>query len=209
MFKGAHGHKHFRNHRNSTQTHLLCIGNKRACEGTYAIMRSVRPRFLQLACCIFLLTLVSPCALHAQYQKYEGLKVTGIQFNPEAQPLEPEELHKILPLKAGDPLKIATIRASIDRLFATGRYADIQADAQPYNGGVAITFITKNSWFIGSVRDRGNINSPPNENQLANAGNLNLGQPYTEAKLKEAQAEQQRIMESNGLYRAQLNPVFD
>src|SRR5580700_2384436 len=123
-------------------------------------MRTVRPRFSHLVSCILLLAAL-PTPLLAQYQKYEGLKVATIQFSPEDQPLDAADLHAILPLKLGDPLKIATVRASIDRLFATGRYADIQADAQPYNGGVAITFITKNSWFIGSVRDRGNITSPP------------------------------------------------
>src|SRR5580704_698676 len=138
-------------------------------------MKTVRPRFSHLVCCIlFLATFPSP--LLAQYQKYEGIKVATIQFSPEDQPLDAADLHAILPLKIGDPLKIAAVRASIDRLFATGRYADVQADARPYNGGVAITFITKNSWFIGSVRDFGVINSPPNANQLQNAGNLSLGQ---------------------------------
>ncbi len=162
-----------------------------------------------LACCILIPFAAFSFQLPPQYQKYEGLQVTNIRFNPETQPLDPAEIHKMLPLKTGEPLNMAAIRASIDRLFATGRYSDIQADAQPYNGGVAITFITKNSWFIGSVRVQGNINSPPNANQLENAGNLNLGQPYTQAKLQDAEAEQRRILEANGLYRAQLKAVFD
>jgi outer membrane protein insertion porin family len=169
-------------------------------------MRTVRPRLSHLACCIPFLTALP---LFAQYQKYEGLKVATIQFSPEDQPLDASSLHAILPLKIGDTLQIASIRASIDRLFATGRYADIQADARPYNGGVAITFVTKNSWFIGSVRDSGVISSPPNANQLQNAGNLDLGQPFTQAKLDEAQAEQRRLLEQNGLYRPELRPVFD
>jgi outer membrane protein insertion porin family len=172
-------------------------------------MMTVRPRSTHLVCGILILTVALPRPLSAQYQKYEGLKVTNIQFKPETQPLEPDELHEILPLKIGDPLKIATVRASIDRLFATGRYADIQTDAEPYNGGVAITFITRNSWFIGSVRDVGLLNSPPNVNQLQNAGNLDLGQPFTDAKLQEAETEQRRILESNGFYRPELKPVFD
>jgi outer membrane protein assembly complex protein YaeT len=169
-------------------------------------MRTVRPRFSHLACCILSLTALP---LLAQYQKYEGLKVAIIRFSPEDQPLDASDLHAILPLKIGDPLQIAAVRASIDRLFATGRYADIQADAKPYDGGVAITFITKNSWFIGSVRDSGVINSPPNANQLQNAGNLDLGQPFTDAKLQGALTEQRRLLEENGLYRPQLRPVFD
>jgi outer membrane protein insertion porin family len=167
-------------------------------------MSTVRPRFVHFACCI-----LATLPLFAQYQKYEGLKVTNIQFNPVEQPLAASAVHAILPLKLGEPFQIAVVRASIDRLFATGRYSDIQADAQPYNGGVAITFITKNSWFIGSVRDTGNIDSPPNGNQLQNAGNLNLGQAFTQAKLLEAQTEQRRLFEENGLYRAELHPVID
>ncbi len=101
------------------------------------------------------------------------------------------------------------MRASIDRLFATGRYADIQVDAQPYLDGVIITFITKNSWFIGGVSVGGKVSSPPNSGQLENASRLELGQPFTSVELERALNDQQRLMESNGLYHSHLRPVFD
>ena len=170
-------------------------------------MRTVRPRFSLLACGILLTA--APQILFAQYQQFEGQRIAVIRFDPEQQPLDADALHQILPLKAGEPLKMETVRATIDRLFATGRYADISVDAKPYDGGVAITFITKHSWFIGGVRDQGKINAPPGANQLANAGSLDLGQPYTEAKLTDADAAQRRLMELNGLFRPNLHPIFE
>lgn len=171
-------------------------------------MRTVRPRTSWLACGIMLLAWL-PQTIFAQYQQFEGQKVTLIRFEPAEQPLDAAELHNILPLKTGEPLSMDAVRTSIERLFATGRYTDISVDALPYQGGVSITFLTRHSWFIGGVRDDGNIDAPPGANQLANAGNLDLGQPYTEAKLQDAEATQKRLMEMNGLFRPDLKPVFD
>jgi outer membrane protein insertion porin family len=151
----------------------------------------------------------APLTLEAQPQKYEGLNVVNIQFDPADQPLDAGELYTILPLKRGEPLRTADVRASIARLFATGRYADIQVDAEPYNGGVIIRFLTKNNWFIGNVHVSGKLSDPPNRGQLENATQLDLGQPYTDAKLQQAIDGQRRLLESNGLYRATIRPVFD
>jgi len=147
--------------------------------------------------------------LQAQAAKFEGLPVRTIQFSPAEQPLEAEELHQILPLQMNESLHMSTVRASIERLFATGRYLDIQVDAQPYRDGVAIVFVTKAAWFIGDVSAVGDISSPPNSGQLENASGLNLGQPYTEAAMAQADAGQRRLLESNGLFRSTVRPIFD
>ncbi len=158
-----------------------------------------------------LLSLVAMMAAHAfgQGAKYEGMTVTNIRFEPAEQPLDAGQLHDLLPIRMNQPLHAADVRESIARLFATGRYTDIAVDAQPYNGGVAILFRTKAAWFIGAVTVEGRIASPPTLGQLENATDLNLGEPYTEEKLKRALSEQQRLFEANGLYDAELHPVFD
>ena len=171
----------------------------------YVIMRMVRPTLAHFVCAILLLA-VQPDTLLAQAQKYEGKQVLTIQ------PLDPSELHDILPLQTNQPLRMADVRASIERLFATGRYADIQVDAQPYNDGskdgVIVRFLTKNSWFIGAVTATGRISDPPRAGQLENASALDLGQPFTDTRMQEAAAAQQRLMESNGLFRSQIKPSF-
>src|SRR5579863_9138881 len=156
-------------------------------------------------CSLLVLLVAHPLAVRAQYQSFEGKVVKIIQFDPVQQPLEPDELHEILPLKIGQSLRMQIVRESIDRLFRTGRYADIQVEAQPYQDGILVRFVTKNSWFTGDVQVHGG-SSPPSVGQLENATRLELGQPYTEAHVTEAEAGQQHLLELNGLYSSTIRP---
>src|SRR6478672_2680012 len=95
------------------------------------------------------LVLLTPAAF-AQASSYEGKTISRIVFVPREQPLDPEELHQILPVKEQTKLHLDDIRAAIDRLFATGTYADIQVDAEVSGASdVILRFITQNNWFIG------------------------------------------------------------
>ena len=175
----------------------------------YAIMKFVRrPRFPHLRL-LLPLALLAAGSLPAQSARYEGLVVRNIRFDPVLQPLEAAELHEILPLKIGAPLRREDVRASIQRLFATGRYADIQVDAEDYSGGVAIRFLTRSAWFIGHVSADGRVAAPPAEAQLENAAGLDLGQPFEESKLAGAASGERRLLEDNGLFRASIRPLLD
>jgi outer membrane protein assembly factor BamA len=170
-------------------------------------MSLVRRRLDYVACVLCALA-SAPLDLKAQYSAYEGKKIVNIQFEPADQPVDLAEINRLLPLKNGQPLHQAEVRAAIDRLFATGRYTDIQVDAEPYQEGVLIKFITRNRWFIGQVAVRGDLSSPPNAGQLENATRLDLGSPYNDAKLNAAATGQQHLLEANGLYRGSIHPVF-
>jgi outer membrane protein assembly complex protein YaeT len=172
-------------------------------------MSLVRPPLAYCCSALLFFAVAQPGKLLAQITPYEGKTVVNIVFDPRQQPLEPVEIAEMLPLKRGQPLQMSTVRASIQRLFATGRYADIQVDAEAYNGGVIVKFITRNSWFIGDVSVTGNLSTPPNRGQLANASRLELGQPYAPSKLDTAIAGQKRLLESNGLFLSSIHPVFD
>jgi len=171
-------------------------------------MMMVRSLLAYFPCLLVCLAVARPGTLLAQYQKYDGKEVLTIQFDPVEQPVDPSELFEILPLKIHQPLTTAAVRASIERLFATGRYADIQVDAEAYQNGAIVRFLTRNSWFIGNVSAVGNL-SNPTPGQLENATRLDLGQPYTDTRLQEALTGQQRLLESNGLYRGVIHPVLD
>src|SRR5262245_26269265 len=149
------------------------------------MMRLVRSRTAHATLFLLLLAAAQAQENSPPGSAYEGREVVTIQFIPAEQPLEASELHDILPLKARQPLRMNDVRASIERLFATGRYKDIQVDAQLYTEkGVIIRFLTANSWFIGNVAISGNLSDPPNAGQLENATRLNLGEPFTDEKVK-------------------------
>src|SRR5438876_1784759 len=139
---------------------------------------------------------VLPPPVFGEPATFEGKKIARILFVPRDQPLEPDEIYRILPVKEQAPLRLEDVRAAIDRLYATGVYADIQVDAEMRNDEVVVRFITQNNWFIGRVSTEGQIKDPPNAGQLINATRLELGELETEDKLRQAQNGIEQIYES-------------
>lgn len=147
--------------------------------------------------------------LAAADSPFEGQTIVSVSFEPAEQPLAQRELNGILPLKTGQEYSAAGIREAIERLYATGRYGDIQVDASPAEGGVAIRFITKNSWFIGKVATKGDVGEPPNAGQIVNASRLRLGDPFDAAAVPPAVENIRKLLVENGYFDPEVNPEFD
>src|SRR5262245_63542164 len=92
---------------------------------------------------------------------FEGKNILAIEYSPEKQPLDAKDLQANQLLKTGEPLRYSEVAATIDRLFATGRYDDIQVVAEPRDNGVVARFITEPKWFIGHIELHGRISDPP------------------------------------------------
>lgn len=134
----------------------------------------------------------------------QGLPVTQIVFSPPAQPIPAARLQQLIAVREGAPLDAESVRRSIQQMFSTGRYSDIQVDASRAGDGVRVTFITAESWFIGPVRVV-NVKAPPTAGQLVAATNLILGEPYSEEKLKAATETLHRVLVENGFYHASID----
>lgn len=149
-----------------------------------------------------------PPALLGDASAYEGKTIGRILFSPREQPVDPEELYRILPVREKTPLRLAAVRAAIERLYATGNYADIQVDAELSGDEVILRFLTQNSWFIGRVAVTGKVKSPPSAGQLANASRLSLGDLESEEKVREGLAGVQQLFRNNGYYQSHVEPRF-
>ena len=139
---------------------------------------------------------------------YEGERVLNISFEPEHQPLEGRELFELLPLKRGLPYHASDVRASIERLYASGRYQDIQVDVSVASGGLNVKFITRNSWFIGNISTESDINDPPNRGQIVNASRLRLGEPFDPEQMPAAIEGIRRLLVANGYFAPDITPSF-
>ena len=95
------------------------------------------------------------------------------------------------------------VRDSIRALYATGRFADIQAEVVPSGDGVALTFVTSPNFFVGAVRVEG-APTRPTANQIVNASKLQLGELYSRDKLNRALENIRQLMQENGYYRARV-----
>ncbi|MGA9977669.1 MAG: POTRA domain-containing protein [Candidatus Sulfotelmatobacter sp.] len=134
--------------------------------------------------------------------EYEGKQVEGIQL-PGVPDRDRAHLLQLLLQKVGQPLSRDQVRESIRALFATGRFADIQAEAAPSAGGVTLTFTTSPNLFVGAVSVEG-APTRPNFNQIVNASKLQLGDLHTAEKLDRAVESIRQLMQENGYYRARV-----
>ncbi|MGA8212081.1 MAG: POTRA domain-containing protein [Candidatus Sulfotelmatobacter sp.] len=141
----------------------------------------------------------SPSALAAM-SEYSGRIVQSIEL-----PGVPDSDHllQLLPQKPGQPLDRDQVRESIRVLFATGRFADIQAEITPSGPEVLLTFTTSLNFFVGAVDVEG-VPGHPNYNQIVNATKLQLGELHTVDKLNRGLQNVRQLMQENGYYRARV-----
>jgi outer membrane protein insertion porin family len=143
--------------------------------------------------------------LQVQAQDFTGKTVTAIQYEPAAQPIDGRDLARMQLVQVGEPLNPRQVAATLDRLFSTGLYDDLQVDAEGSSGGVVIRFITKPRRFIGHVGAQGNIKDPPSRAVIISGSQLNLGTPFDEESLRTAQENITQELRRNGLYQAKVN----
>jgi outer membrane protein assembly complex protein YaeT len=165
--------------------------------------------FQGAALCVFLLA-----ASSAQAEDFWGKTVTSIAFGKPQQTsdqkalppvIDPHDLADALLVAIGRPLDRLQLAASIDRLYATGLYDDVQVDAEPSGDGVALRFLTVARRFIGHVDARGKIKDPPNRNVIIGDAQLVLGQPFDADTVETARKNIEREMRTNGLFKGQVS----
>jgi outer membrane protein assembly complex protein YaeT len=136
---------------------------------------------------------------------YEGKPIAEIRFDPEKQPLDADQLKALLPIRAGQPLRTVELQDAIQRLYSTGEYADIAADATLGPQGVILKFLTKPAYFIGNVRVNG-VPEPPNQGQLTVATKLELGTEFSPDEIKRSVDRLVDVMKRNGFYNVTVKP---
>lgn len=159
----------------------------------------------------FLAGLLTPFPIYSQIpadSSFEGKEITGIVFEPSAQPYSDAYLDGILPIKVGTPFHAKQLPGAIQSLFSTGRYADIAVDGTGFNGGVRLRFVTKRAYFVGNVQVIG-VKEPPNRGQLVSATKLILGQPFRESDQRAAVEALHALLRRNGFYNAAVAPHTD
>ncbi len=134
---------------------------------------------------------------------YLGLTIDQIEM-PGVPPDEAASLLAATPLKTGEPLTREALHGAMQALFATGRFSDIQAEADRTDtAGVRLRFLTTANFFVGMVAIEG-VSTNPSANQLASSTRLQLGELYAREKLDRALAGIQRVMEDSGFHQSKV-----
>lgn len=141
--------------------------------------------------------------------RYEGQAVREVRFDPEAQALSPEEFEEAGILRVGDPFRAEAAALTIDRLFATGFYTDIQVAVEQVADGVSVRILTQAQWFVGHISIQGDARRSPSRQELANVTQLRLGEPLHEEDVREAEQRLHRLLTNNGLFEHEFKVTFE
>lgn len=137
--------------------------------------------------------------------RYQNLKIKEIYFANVPKSWDQKNLLQLVPLKVGEPLDRENIRQSIQMLFATKRFADIQIEAERVGSdGVSISIVTVSNYFVADVRVVGEPNRPTSS-QVVNASKLQLGELFTQEKVDAGLKNIKQLMDENGYYRSSVN----
>jgi len=141
----------------------------------------------------------APSQTASAFARYSGYRVRSISFK-NSQRIDQDELLKSVPLQPGQLLDRASVHASLQALFATGRFRTIAAEVTPYpDRSLELDFVVEEKLFIGSIVVYG-APRPPTANQLVNGSKLQIGQDFDEDLVAAAIERMKRILAEDGYF---------
>ena len=129
-----------------------------------------------------------------------GRVVLDIRLSCDAH-LAMADFPGVVTQEVGQSLDPSKISDSLKKLFATGRFTELRAEAQPGQGGVHVIFVGRAQYFVGVVQVEGTP-STLEPRTLLTSTRLRLGQPISNDVLIAAQRHISELLVSNGYYRA-------
>ncbi|MGZ4814866.1 MAG: POTRA domain-containing protein [Terriglobales bacterium] len=139
---------------------------------------------------------------------YQGLRVQAIRLRGVQEDSRVmAQLRDLIKQQPGEPLDRLKIRQTMQALYATGRFSNVQVEADPQNRTeVTLIFAVSPNYFIGSVTSQGApYKQRPTNSQLVDASKLELGEVLTKGKIEQAIQRMQTVLQANGFYRAKID----
>ncbi len=144
--------------------------------------------------------------------RYEGETVTSIDFRGTTG-IDPATLRSLIVQKANQPLDRDKLRASIEALYATGRFASLQVEAEAdpaANHAIRLVFVVTQNYFNGAVTADGTPQKTnPKAHQLVAASQLDLGSVFGEDKAVSSIDRMKKIFADNGYYQATITYTLE
>jgi len=133
------------------------------------------------------------------FARYSGYRIRSIHLQG-SQRIDQADLLKSISLQAGQLLDRAAVRASLQQLFATGRFRTIAAEVAPYSDrSLDVNLVVEEKLFIGSLMVYG-APRPPTANQLVNSSKLQIGQEFDEDLIAAGIERMKKVLAEDGYF---------
>lgn len=141
----------------------------------------------------------------AQAEHHSGRRIYQVLLEPADQPLSRDQIGQSVVIRPGDTFTEVKLGEAVRRLFATGRYKDVQADVEDSPSGLVLTFKTKPAYFLSQLTIEG-VSGPPSQAVLNSSTRLDLGSEVEdETDLPAAVEGLRETLRANGF----MNPKID
>lgn len=141
---------------------------------------------------------------------YQGLVVREIRFqgiNADEHVMGSLRSRVTQPLN--EPLDPRKVSSSLKALFETGRFADLQVEAQKSSPTeMTLVFIGKPNYFVRSL-NAGGAPRRPSAAQLMDMSKIQLGQVFSTDKVRDSIAAMKQALTDNGWYQATVTDSED
>lgn len=133
----------------------------------------------------------------------QGLPVSDVEFRGvRVDPPVMVALREMVAPIQGAPLDRQKVGKSLRDLYATGRFADLQVEAQKnQKNEVSLVFVATENLFIGEVTVEG-APKRPTPNQLIDATKIELGEVYSPELVEQGMARMKQLLADNGYHQA-------
>ncbi len=141
--------------------------------------------------------------------KYVGQPVHDIQFRGIVG-TNAQMLKALLVQPVDAPLDRDKLHASLEALYATGRFSSLQVEVdRDARGGLILTFVASENYFNGVVNVEGAPKKTnPRPHQLINASKLDLGETFSVENVTRSVEYMKKVMQDNGYYEASITYVL-
>ncbi len=131
--------------------------------------------------------------------RFQGLRVSDVELKSTVQ-FHPDVLQQMMEQKEGEPFDKNKIRRTIQALYETGRFSDVEAQAQSKpNHEISLVFMGRENYFVGFIGVDG-VQKNPTPDELATAAKIQLGELFTPDKVQRGMERMKQLMEENGYY---------
>lgn len=163
-------------------------------------------RILPTLAILLVLAIVAFPAIAAPSDFY-GKPIQELVLLPRRQPMPLDEFVELLGIEPGAVLTPEMVRDIIRKLYATGRFEQVNVEAESLGpDAVQLRIETEHKWFVGNVSIVG-VKAPPNPGELQNVTKLQLGAEFSQREEDAAVTALETMLERNGYYGAEVLPV--